>query len=359
MAASVVLGVPVERREALRGGNRANVQRLALPDSTAVIKEFHQLREEWAREAAALQILPRTVLAPRLLAASAHPPILVMTDLGSGRSVADALLGNDPELARSAVLGWAAALAHLHSDTSELAHHFALVLAERDALVERNAAVPSTRIPAMLNDAARALEAIANELGVRVPAGALDRLRALLSGSGAHALSPADACPDNNITTSDGLALLDFEGAEYRHVAWDAAYLAVPWPSCWCSWRLPEELTRAALDRYREVANVPYLRTAQFDEDLERASVGWAMVSTHWFAANALGDDPAPSDPRIVAPPRRAMILHRLAGAAEAGEVEPELADFAAELRRMFVRRWGPVALEYAPAFRRSGELIP
>lgn len=298
-------------------------------------------------------MLPRTVLAPRLLAASAHPPILVMTDLGSGTSVADALLGNDPELARSAVLGWAAALAHLHSETSELACHFALVLAERDA------AVPSTRIPALLSDAARALEAIADELGVRASAGALDRLRALLSGPGSHALSPADACPDNNITTSNGLALLDFEGAEYRHVAWDAAYLAVPWPSCWCSWQLPEELSRAALGRYREMVRMPYARTAQFEKDLERASVGWAMVSIHWFAAKALGDDPAPNDSRIVAPPRRAMILHRLARAAKAGEVEPELADFAAELRRTFVRRWGAVTLEYAPAFRHSGELIP
>jgi hypothetical protein len=32
----------------------------------------------------------------------------------------------------------------------------------------------------------------------------------------------------------DGLALLGVT------VAWDAAYLTVPWPTCWCSWRLSD-----------------------------------------------------------------------------------------------------------------------
>jgi hypothetical protein len=46
------------------------------------------------------------------------------------------------------------------------------------------------------------------------------------------------------------------------------------------------------------------------------------------------------------------MILHRLAGAAAGHVVEPALAEFAGNLRTAFVRRWGDVPLDYAPAFR-------
>lgn len=346
-ALSAAVGEHLEHLQPLRGGFRAVVERVRMPSgASAVIKEFHQPCEEWAREVAALQILPPTVPAPRLLAAATDPPSLLMSDLGSGSCVADALLGNDPDAARLAVLQWADALARLHSATVGHAEQFA------DALAQRGPTVQSARMPALLDTAARDLHQLAELIEAPVPAGALDRLRELLPASAAaSALSPADACPDNNVTTPSGLALLDFEGGEYRHVAWDVAYLVVPWPSCWCSWRLPDDLTATTLDRYRGAVDLPYIGTGDFDDAVIRAAIGWALLSTSWFSTNALGDDPAPSDPRIVAPPRRAMILHRLARAAEGHLVEPALSEFAANLRSAFIRRWGHVPLGYAPAF--------
>ncbi|MGH3262045.1 MAG: hypothetical protein ACRDNS_08635 [Trebonia sp.] len=208
-------------------------------------------------------------------------------------------------------------------------------------------------MPAVLDSAARELDKIADGIGAKVLADALDRLRALLpAAAGESALSPADACPDNNVTTRAGLALLDFEGAEYRHIAWDAAYLSVPWPSCWCRWRLPGEVRAAALRRYRDTVDLAYVDTSRFDDDVVRALVGWALISTSRFAANALGDDSPPRDPRIVALPRRVMILNRLAHAAQARAVEPVLAEFAGSLHHRFSHRWGTVPLEYAPAFQ-------
>ena len=53
------------------------------------------------------------------------------------------------------------------------------------------------------------------------------------------AFTPGDTCPDNDVQVADGLVLIDFEDAQWRHVVWDVAYLTVPFPSCWCSWRLP------------------------------------------------------------------------------------------------------------------------
>ena len=79
----------------------------------------------------------------------------------------------------------------------------------------------------------------------------LDELNRRLAEPGHSALSPCDACPDNNVRSDSGeLSLVDFEGAAFRHVAWDVAYLTVPWPSCWCCWRIPRHLTSAAVDRY-------------------------------------------------------------------------------------------------------------
>jgi hypothetical protein len=173
------------------------------------------------------------------------------------------------------------------------------------------------------------------------------------------ALTPGDTCPDNNVLTDAGAVLFDFEGASARHLAWDAAYLRVPWPSCWCSWRLPEDIASRAMDRWRAAVGgtVPYVATPPFEADLERAESGWAAVSTGWFLAGALEGDDQPGGPaaRSVAPGRRALILHRLARAAS-GTV-PGLTAWralAAETRTAAAAAWGPVELASAPAFRRG-----
>ena len=87
--------------------------------------------------------------------------------------------------------------------------------------------------------------------------------------------------------TPAGDLLIDFEEAEWRPVVWDVAYLTVPWPSCWCCFSLPAEVTRQALDRYRSVAagRLRYLGTPAFDHDVALATAGWAMVSSSWFLA--------------------------------------------------------------------------
>ena len=102
-----------------------------------------------------------------------------------------------------------------------------------------------SRVSHELDDAARVLDGHCAALGVPIPTGALDELRELrhvLGSDGTAALTPADTCPDNNVLVGDRVVLIDFEGAQWRHVAWDVAYLFVPWPSCWCAWSIPDEL---------------------------------------------------------------------------------------------------------------------
>jgi hypothetical protein len=184
------------------------------------------------------------------------------------------------------------------------------------------------------------------------------------AGSGPSALTLADACPDNSIRTTRGYLLIDFEEAEWRPVAWDVAYLTVPWPSCWCCFTLPPSVTRQAVARYRSAAagQLPYLGTPAFGHDVGLATAGWALVSSSWFLGRALGED-QPFDSEIDEinglPTRRAVIAHRLA-TAQRTEGLPALATLAARLRTELIKRWGgEPPLRPAPAFRPAPRAQP
>src|SRR5689334_2327080 len=122
---TVAPGRSVTVMATLGGSNRSVVRRVLAGGRHLIVKEYLQADEGWVRERAALSVLPSEVPAPRLLAASAIPPVVVMSDLGDGPSVADALLGTDPAAAADAVVAWARTLAGLHRATAGLRAEFA------------------------------------------------------------------------------------------------------------------------------------------------------------------------------------------------------------------------------------------
>jgi hypothetical protein len=353
---SLLPGVRLSRPQDLGGNERTVVRRVAAeyPDgsrTSLIAKHYRSAGEGWVREAAALAVLPDAVLVPRTVAEQSAPPVLIVSDLGVGPSVADALLGDDPAAAERAVCAWAEAIARLHCATASFRAPF------RAALQARMGDLPvhELQIGTDIDDAVRVLDRACTTLEVRVPEGAIEELRGLgkrLGGSGPAALTPADTCPDNNVLTADGLALLDFEGAQWRHVAWDVAYLVVPWPTCWCSWRMPEQVGAHALQTYRDTAGaaLPAVREPDFVRDVGAAAVGWALLTTAMFLDNALGSDPV-LNPDKPTPSRRAMITHRL-GAASRNTELPALAEWAGALMHVLHRRWGDVPLAFAPVFR-------
>jgi hypothetical protein len=360
-AAALLPDLCVEPAGTLRRSDRSEVLRVRVsgpgwpgPD-TLVVKLCPDAGESWARESAALAAMPAAAPVPRLIAASAEPPAIVMTDAGSGPSLATALLDGDAAQAATATGQFALALAALHLATQDAHDAFAAELAARSA-----GTVPPEAMPALVTGAVAALDRYCGELGVTVPPGAWPELAALpgrLSDSGPSALTLADACPDNNVRTTRGYVLIDFEEAEWRPVAWDVAYLTVPWPSCWCCFTLPAGVTRQALDRYRSAAagRLPYLGTPAFGHDVALATAGWAMVSSSWFLGHALGEDP-PFDSETGEidglPARRAVIAHRLDTAQRTTGL-PALAALAASLRAALIKRWGgEPPLRPAPAFR-------
>ena len=354
-------GWRVQEATTLAGGNQAVVQRISARDehgrpASVIAKLFITAREGPVREAAALACLPPGLPVPRLLAEQTQPPLLIMTDAGTGRSVADALLGGDPCEAETAVLDWANALAAVHAATLGAPETFATELGRRAG--DLPVAIDST--VAYLDEAGARLAARSAEVGVATPGGWREELGELarrLTGTGHSALSPCDACPDNNVRNDRGeLSLIDFEEASFRHIAWDVAYLTVPWPSCWCCWRIPGHLSDQAIGRYRSsmAPALPWVGGDGFRQGLDRATVGWAVISLGWFLPGALNGDPPPADARLVAPARRAFLLHRLAQVIPAAERDdlPAITAALKEWHTRLLELWGPQPLAAAPAFR-------
>ena len=188
--------------------------------------------------------------APALVAATASPPVVVMEDLGPGDSVATALLAADPLTAGQAVVDWAEALADLHAATWNNVDRFEAALSDLGGPKPPN----PRAMPDVLSDGIDRLRRAADPLGIEVSEQVTDEIVAIAArlDDEVQVLSPFDACPDNNIQTATGLRLIDFEGATVAHPAWDVAYLRVPWPSCWCAWRMPDAVAEQAQQAWQD-----------------------------------------------------------------------------------------------------------
>ena len=137
--------------------------------------------------------------------------------------------------------------------------------------------------------------------------------------------SPGDICPDNNLLTPGGVRLIDFEASGYHAVFLDAAYLRMPFSTCWCVFRLPPELRDAAEARYRAQATRIWPELADdgtWEQGVRRAVAAWSLNSMWWLLGWALTSD-ASLEPGAVATPRtRQLMQHRwqvLEGELEAG----------------------------------------
>jgi hypothetical protein len=336
-----------------------------------------------ARERAALEVLTDASIpaVPRLLAASDDPALVLMADAGTGASVADRLFGHDPDEAAAAVQRWAEAVARIQAATLRMGTAFRDRLAalaptlqpEDGPDVYRNRLGPERAVswkaagtrPAsdeVIADAFDGLRDGVAPLGVTAGQDVLVELRATAcrlradpaAKQGPGALTPGDACPDNNVETPDGLMLIDFEGAGFRHVAWDAAYLTVPWPTCWCSWRMPDAVQASALACWR-AAIEPELApavAATLDDAIRDATVAWALITTAWFLGAAHRNQ-ALGPGGSLRPGPRELIQHRL-GVAAATDPDGVLGRLAARALDATRAAWGDRPLLLGPVWRRG-----
>ena len=357
-AAAVALGRPLTDPVEVPGGGDWSVV-LRCRDSaggTVIVKAYPQTaegRSSFAAEAAGLQVASGSGLAADFLAADQHRQLVVMSDLGTGGSLADALLGDSAEAARSALLAWAAASARLSVAASprraEFEQAWAGYLAGRPD--ERHTAGLGTRVLAAPEQAAK--------VGVAVPAG-LDAELALIAASiadGRHAVfSPGDVCPDNNLMTSDGIRFVDFEEAGFQSAFLDAAYIRMPFSTCWCVFRLPADLSAAAESAYRSQVCLAWPDLADdavWAAGMRVAVAAWTLSSTSWLLRRSLAAD-VPMNSEAESPTTRQLMRYRWHALAAELEMSGDLPAVAALMQSLLAATagWEAPDLPLYPAFR-------
>jgi hypothetical protein len=316
----------------------------------------------FANEAAGLTLSGGTGLAPELLAADPDSLTVVMSDLGSGRSMADVLLADAPDPARSAVLDWAAGCGELSAAASGR-HAYFETLKTRYLNGGPDESYMATLLERVRGSADQAAKLTAERRsglsGVRIPGGLPAELLAVADtiGPGRYPVfTPGDICPDNNLITAEGVRFLDFESAGIYPAFLDAAYIRMPFSTCWCVFRLPADLAAAAETVYRD--QIARVHPALADDVTWAAGVrcavaAWSLSSMYWLLPQSIEQD-RPMDAVRESPRRRQLIRHRwqvLAAELETAGELPALAELTRSLLAA-TEHWQAAELPLYPAFR-------
>jgi hypothetical protein len=352
-AGAAALGRPLGGGVPLDGSDRSAVLRCADSAGGTVIVKTYPADEDgaasFAAEAAGLALTGGAGLGPRLLAAGRDTLTVVMSDLGSAPSLADLLLGGDRAVAGAALLDWAAALGELAAAGHGRAGEHAALLAEyldgrapfrlADALARRIAAAPERAA------LAGARLAGPRRSGARLLAGGdagglaaeLAEITGLVRSAEYPAFSPGDVCPDNSLLTPAGVRFVDHETAGYDSVFLTAAYLRMPFSSCWCAFSLPPGLAARAESAYRAAVTRLYPEMGddgRWQRGVRLAVAAWTLHAMGWLLARALQGNEPLDDLRTAPRPRTLMRFRWRMLAAEleqAGEL-PALAALMREL---------------------------
>lgn len=299
-------------------------------------------------EVAALQTLDGAGgLVPRLISADLERLWMVLEDLGETKSLADALLSWDADLASVSLSAWASALGQLHRATSEPS-----ILALWESRRTSLGPLQNPESAAWVLDSARSRLEQISSIPHEVEAAVIEVDRRL-SERRWWSMTPRDPCPDNCAIGTDGSAMLfDFEGGGIRHSLLDAAYLVTTFPTCWCTGNLPPAVRSAGLAAYRSAAGWAF---DDFDQHLAAAAAFHGLwVLNSFRMTDALGERgdlgwrwdeigfDVPSARQIVA-----LAVDDLERAvSDDGDLDA-IGDLARSLRGGLTERWG--AWECAP----------
>ena len=243
------LGEPTVVQAAEQVWDRGHVVRLHLASGRAVIlkrqrRQGHhgsQGSRLFGAELAALDYLKAmpVPVAPRLLGADPEAGLLLMEDLGDGATLADSLMAAGRERVQAELIAYAEALGSLHAWSMGHRDEAAGLRARHgpgdDAGPRWRDAVQRGKAPFL---AAAATLGVASD-GV---AAEIDQVHRMIIGTSYLGLVHGDPCPDNVRLIDGTCRIVDFETAGWGPVAYDAAYLLAPFPSCWCFARLPAEV---------------------------------------------------------------------------------------------------------------------
>lgn len=304
--AAELLGEPLTDPELLRSGPRATVIRASRRSGTVVAKRFRSSRPwvsggfGFAREWAGLQCIP---FAPELYAAASG--LIVMEDVGRGPTLADLLLGDDPDAAREGLLAWATALGTSLEAARGRVDRFRDLIRQVDPQTRTAGGPPSPGLPR------QALDRIAQH--VPLDPRAADEVAVLALPEPSEDDDPftaskitvgaGDFCPDNVIMSDVGPRIIDLEASSVIHVAAAGIDVVQPFSTCWCLASLPTELAWETQHTFDRALNPVTFRTPLSTIHLQRAGAAAALTMTEVSLPGLLRarpDDGAP--PGMTAP---------------------------------------------------------
>jgi hypothetical protein len=198
------------------------------------------------------------------------------------------------------------------------------------------------------------------ELSLPAPAslaGDLAEVAGIVRPGQPEVFSPGDICPDNNLLTAGGVRFVDFESAEFHSVFLDAAYLRMPFSSCWCVFRLPDRIARVAEATYRDRVSRVFPDLASDDQwrrGMRRAMGAWTLHAMSYLLDRSMAADKSMIDDDRAAPTARQLLRYRWRRLV--GELEPagELESLCALARGLLAatEHWQVPELPVYPAFR-------
>ncbi|ALO99732.1 hypothetical protein SHL15_8799 [Streptomyces hygroscopicus subsp. limoneus] len=338
----------------LGGSSRSTVVRCETAGGGSVIvKAFSDEPESlrcFTAEAAGLSL---GIAGPEVLGVDLDVPLLVMEDLGNAPTLADVLLGNDPIVAEDGLLVWARGLGRLAARSVGRRADFRRLWSRYDKGMQS-----WEDEPWIARNAAELL-ALLDRVAIAAPPGLAEELARIGTAGGEKypAFTPGDTCPDNNLLTSEGLRLIDFEAACYQSVFLTAAYCRMPFSSCWCVFTLPAETAAEIEQAYRaEVVGV-YPALAQdevWQAGMRQATAVRTVDATVRLLPRSTVEDGPLHRTRRPAPTRRQVLAHRWETASGLEEF-PALAETMRTLLREVAGDWEAPPLPGYPAFGNRG----
>ncbi|HWC81828.1 MAG TPA: hypothetical protein VG756_17910 [Pseudonocardiaceae bacterium] len=360
-AAADAFGEKLSEPIDLGGSSRSTVLRCRTGSgTTVVVKAYRDEPEALACFTAEAAGLAFGTLGPHLLAVDVATPLIVMSDLGTAPSLADTLLGDTPDTARTALLAWASTYGALAAESIGRQPELSALRARYDR------GRPDWDGAGWITGRIAALPEVLAALGVTGPAGLDEDLAvvASLTDDRHPVFSPGDICPDNNVLTASGPRVLDFEASGFHPVFLDAAYTRMPFSTCWCVFRLPDELSEATELAYRKeiLSGYPELADDSLWRDgVLRAAAAWTLDITVHLTGRVLTEDRPMHSRRRPTPSARQLLRHRwrtLHAELTTADRLPALAELTDRLLTA-THHWPVGQLPGYPAFRSLAKESP
>ncbi|HEU5367780.1 MAG TPA: phosphotransferase [Ktedonobacterales bacterium] len=322
-------------------------------DPTSADDAAWLLFNDWASLEFLSQIAAPVPLVPALYGGDRQGGFLIMEDLQPKTRLDHLLLGNDPDAAEAGLIAYAEVHGRLHALTINRRAEYLRIRERLGPAASANSYYSYRWLPA-------ALQEIAALLDVPIQPGALEELEglraALVTPGPFLTLVQSDAAPDNFLWDGETWCLIDFEGARYTHALLEGAYCRMPFPTCWCVYRLPEALIQRMEARYRAELSKSCPAAANetlFYRGLVEACLTWAL-SFHRMMRPL--EKMLEQDRCLVALTDRQRFLLYLNTAAHASETFehlPSVGRTVHQFARRLAQRW-PEAVDppYYPAFR-------